>query len=90
VVTDPTLVPDRIRLASRARLQDQEITLLEEIDDNWFRVLGQRLYPASLKFSVHLLKLTFNTFDSRRTASELWSKINKLQAAKFGMRFARS
>jgi hypothetical protein len=32
----------------------------------------------------------FNTFDSRRPASEFWSKINNLQAGKFGMRFARS
>ena len=89
-MTDPTLVPDRIGLASRARLQDQEITLLEEIHDNGFRVRLGNAYILPLKFSVHLLKLTFNTFDSRRTASELWSKINKLQAAKFGMRFAPS
>jgi hypothetical protein len=32
----------------------------------------------------------FNTFDSRRSASEFWSKINNLQAAKFGTRFAPS
>jgi hypothetical protein len=29
----------------------------------------------------------FNTFDSRQPASEFSSKINNLQAAKFGMRF---